>query len=288
MKTFEYLTAADVDEAVDLLADRGDTARVIAGGQSLLLAMKQREATPRALVSVGRIPALSGWSTEADGRLSIGAATSYARLERAHLPGWQAEIAAVAGDLADRPVRTMGTIGGALCQADPRFDLPTVAVGVDAELQLLSVEGRRRVPATAFFDPGGGARCGATELLTTVDVPGVERFTGAAFQKFRVRTFDAALASVLCAARVDDAGRLEEVRVVVGAVAPVPHVVEGVAADLAGSEVASLDAVEAGRAVAQEAVPLGPSASDLRRYQRELVAVLARDAIRRATETSRS
>ncbi|GAA1142272.1 FAD binding domain-containing protein [Nocardioides aquiterrae] len=288
MKPFDYLTPAHVDEAVGLLADRGDTARVIAGGQSLLLAMKQRDATPRALVAVGRIPALSGWSAEAAGRLSIGAATSYATLERAELPGWHAEIAAVAGNLADRPVRTMGTIGGALCQADPRFDMPTVAVGVDAELELLSVEGGRRVPAAAFFDPAGGARCGATELLTTLSVPGLERFTGAAFQKFRVRTFDAALASVLCAARVDEAGRLEELRVVVGAVAPAPLVVEGVAADLAGAEAASLDTVGAGRAVAEEAVPLGPSASDLRRYQRELVAVLARDAIRRATETSRS
>jgi carbon-monoxide dehydrogenase medium subunit len=282
VKPFDYIAAADLPTAVRELRDRGTDAHVIAGGQSLLLAMKQRQATPACLVSIAGIPELRGVRPRDDGALDIGAATTYAHLERADLPDWLHEIAAVAGNLADRPVRTMGTVGGAICQADPRFDMPTLALGLDARLELVSADGVRQVSADDFFSGDKSVRR-PTEILTRITVPAASRFTGVAFEKFRFRRFDTAIASVACAVRIDAAGSLEEVRFAIGAVGPRPALAQKTAESLNSTEVSGVDAVAAGSAVAAEAVALSDGETEMRRYQHELVAALARDAFRRAT-----
>ncbi|MGH3263793.1 MAG: FAD binding domain-containing protein, partial [Trebonia sp.] len=131
MKPFEFLTPSTLDEALAALHDAPSRTRLIAGGQSLLLEMKERAATPARLVSLGGLGQLRGWRYAEFGELIVGAAITYAALSRARLDGWHGLIPRVAGDLADRPVRTMGTIGGALCQANPRFDMPVLTVGLD-------------------------------------------------------------------------------------------------------------------------------------------------------------
>lgn len=264
MKPFTFHSPRALGEAVDLLERHGPGAQVIAGGQTLLLAMKERLARPSALVSLAEVADLRGWRHTDSGALEIGAATTYAALAAAQLPGWHAEIAAVAGDLADRPVRTMGTIGGALCAADPRFDMVTLVVGLGAELDIVGTGGGRTVAAAEFFTPGGGTVLAAGEILTTVRVPALEAFNGVAFEKFRHRVFEAAVVSAVCALRPDGSPRIT-----VGAVYPSPIV---------------LAAADDGAGAADEVLPVEQATTPHRRYQRELVGVLVTRAIARAQD----
>ena len=283
MKAFTYLSPGDSAEAVGLLRHHGPDARVIAGGQTLLLAMKDRSARPPVLVSLRGVPELTGIRTEG-GELVVGAATTYAALSRAELPGWQAEIAAVAGDLADRPVRTMGTLGGALCAADPRYDMLTLVTGVDARLDVLSADGARTLQPEEFFAPGGGMTLRPGEILVAIRFPAASAFTAVAFEKFRTRTFDAALASVLCTVRVDG-GVLAGARLTVGAAVPVPVVAVRSAAALTGTPVADVDPHAVAADVVDEVFADAGGAPSTR-YARELVSALVRRALVRALATT--
>lgn len=285
MKAFTYLTPVDTTEAIALLEEHAPNARVIAGGQSLLLAMKDRSQRPGVLVSVAGLHDLGGLSVADDGELVVGATTTYARLTRAQLSGWHAEIAAMAGNLADRPVRTMGTIGGALCAAEPRFDMPALVLGVDARLDIVGPTGTRPVVAEDFFLDRGGTALAPNEILAAIRFPAAARWSAVAFEKFRARIFDAALASALCAVRIDG-GTVVEGRITVGATTPVPRVCHDSAAALAGATVADLDPEVIARAVADEVLPEPVDGSA--RYRRELIVSVTRRAVTRALTPSGS
>jgi aerobic carbon-monoxide dehydrogenase medium subunit len=287
VKAFTYLTPSSTAEAVGLLDEYAPHARVIAGGQTLLLAMKTRAERPGVLVSLAGIADLAGLRVADSGELVIGATTTYAALTRATLTGWHARISAVAGNLADRPVRTMGTIGGALCAADPRFDMLTLVTGTGGRLDVLAPSGVRTLMPQEFFRPGGGISLAPNEILASIRFPAADAYTSVTFEKFRQRTFDAAVASVLCAVRVDDAGRLDVIRVAVGAVSPTPVLAERTTADLTGSPVAAVDPDgTARRIVAEVFAGHGDTPDEL--YRRELVKALARRALRNALFPPRS
>jgi carbon-monoxide dehydrogenase medium subunit len=284
VKPFTFLAPRALDEAVALLDEHGPDARVIAGGQSLLLALKDRLDRPSVLVSLGGVTDLRSWHYTDTGELEIGAATTYATLARADLRGWHAEIAAVAGNLADRPVRNMGTIGGALCQAEPRFDMPALAVALGAEVETVSAAGVVRRPADELFRPAGGTVLGPGEILTRIRIPAPETYSAAAFEKFRYRVFDAALVSAACVLRLDG-DRVSGARLVVGAVRPTPVLVSGVGV---GGAPTGADIEEIARAVADEVLPAAEATSRLQRYQRELIGVLTARAVTRALDQARS
>ena len=158
-------------EATALLGRFGESAKLIAGGHSLLPLMKLRLAEPRHLVDIRRIPALSGVREE-EGALIIGAATPHQVLE--HSPIVQKRLPIVseaAAQIGDVQVRNMGTIGGSLAHADPAADLPAVMLALGAELTAVGPKGKRTVPVDGFFvklftttlDPG--------EVLTEVRIP---------------------------------------------------------------------------------------------------------------------
>jgi carbon-monoxide dehydrogenase medium subunit len=286
VKPFAYLTPSTPAEAVDLLGQHGPQAQVIAGGQSLLLAMKTRTARPAVLVSLAGVADLSGVRLAESGELVVGATTTYAALTRTALSGWHAQIAAMAGNLADRPVRTMGTIGGALCAADPRYDMLPLISGAGARLEVLAPSGVRTLAPEEFFVSGGGTSLGPDEILAAIRFPPAATFSGFVFEKFRQRTFDAALASVLCAVRIEG-GRLTGIRIAVGAVCPVPVLASEVAAELKGSLAAEVDPAAAAAQVA--ASVLGDDGgTPLVQYQRELVRALAGRALSTALTDGRS
>jgi aerobic carbon-monoxide dehydrogenase medium subunit len=286
VKPFTYLTPGTPAEAVGLLSQHGPQAQVIAGGQSLLLAMKTRTARPAVLVSLAGIADLSGVRLAESGELVVGATTTYAALTRAPLSGWHARIAAMAGNLADRPVRTMGTIGGALCAADPRYDMLPLISGAGARLEILARSGVRTLAPEEFFVSGGGTSLGPDEILAAIRFPPAAAFSGFVFEKFRQRTFDAALASVLCAVRAEGGG-LADIRIAVGAVRPVPVLADEVAAELKGSAVADVDPAAVAGQVAAAVLGEG-GGSPLVQYQRELVRALAGRALRTALTAGRS
>jgi aerobic carbon-monoxide dehydrogenase medium subunit len=180
---FEYHRAGSVDEAVALLGRFGESARLLAGGHSLLPLMKLRLAEPRHLVDIRRIPGLSGVREEGDA-LIIGAATPHQVLERSpvireRLP-MLSEAAALIGDAQ---VRNMGTIGGSLAHADPAADLPAVMLALDAELVAVGPKGRRAIPVDRFFVKLFTTTLTPGELLTEIRIPLPPPGSGGAYAK---------------------------------------------------------------------------------------------------------
>lgn len=288
MRPFSFHQPSSVHEAVELLAKHGSAARPLAGGQSLLLELKDRRTCPSVIVSLAGLDDLAGWRYLAAGELDIGSTTTYAQLVAAQgLRGWHRVVAAVAGDLADRPVRTMGTIGGALCQADPRFDMPVLVVGVGASVDFVSPSGVQTRDAGSLFASNGGSTLKPGELMTRIRFPSAEEWTGVGFEKFRIREFDAALTSVICSLAIGPDGRATKGRLTVGAVRPAPFTAAGASGLLRGLS-SSDDLGPLTAALRDEVLPEDSAATQLQQYQRELVPVLARRAVLRAFEQSGS
>jgi carbon-monoxide dehydrogenase medium subunit len=279
---FTFLQPSALPDALKMLGDYGSQAKLLAGGQSLLLELKTRAARPAYIISLASLPDMKGSRLDAEGRLEVGSSTTYAQLSTADFPGWQAEITSVAGNLADRSVRNMGTIGGAACQADPRFDVPTLLVAVDAQLAIASLAGLRHVAAQDFFNPKGGTRLGPNEILTSVRFPSLSSYTACAFEKFRVRVFDAAIVSAVAALKTDDSGQIEVARLTVGAVGKAPLLATYASALLHGMHFSHVDAKIVAAQCADELIPHTAATSHHLRYQRELVLTLVEKSLRRA------
>src|SRR5215510_1280971 len=148
---FDYHRPGTLAEALTLLARHGDDARVLAGGHSLIPAMKLRLVEPRVLVDLGRIAELRG-ITEQDGWIAIGALTTHAEIAASTLLRAKCPLLPeAAAHIGDVQVRNKGTIGGSLAHADPAADWPPVALALDAELEIAGASGTRRVAATSFF-----------------------------------------------------------------------------------------------------------------------------------------
>jgi aerobic carbon-monoxide dehydrogenase medium subunit len=180
---FEYHRAGSVDEAVALLGRFGESARLLAGGHSLLPLMKLRLAEPRHLVDIRRIPGLSGVREEA-GALIIGAATPHQVLERSSVIRQRLPmVSEAAAQIGDAQVRNMGTIGGSLAHADPAADLPAVMLALDAELVAVGPKGRRAIPVDRFFAKLFTTTLSAGELLTEIRVPLPPPGSGGAYAK---------------------------------------------------------------------------------------------------------
>jgi carbon-monoxide dehydrogenase medium subunit len=219
MRPFTYVRPTSVAEATGAL--EGD-ARVIAGGQSLLLAMKERAERPSILVSLRDVPDVRGVTYTGDA-LEIGAATTYWNVQVATYNGSRHSLLPqVVADVADVPVKRMGTVGGALCQADPIFDFPLAAVVSDAEVEIASSSGTRTLPVSEFLVGPFQTALQPGEVLTKIRIAAGGDGARTAFVKHRLRRFDPALVSVACILDVGSDGKIESARIAVGAVGPVP------------------------------------------------------------------
>jgi aerobic carbon-monoxide dehydrogenase medium subunit len=212
---FEYFRPTTIDEAVKLLAQHGDDAKLLAGGHSLIPAMKLRLAQPRAVVDLGRIANLS-YIREAGGRLAIGAMTTHADIQassvlRARCP----LLPETASHIGDMQVRNKGTIGGSLAHADPAADWPAAILALEAELEIVGARGTRTVQANRFFVDLLQTAIGQGEILTEIRVPATAR--SVAYVKTEQKASGFALTGV--AAVIDG----NAVRVAVTGVAATPY-----------------------------------------------------------------
>jgi carbon-monoxide dehydrogenase medium subunit len=168
---FDYVAADSAAHAIDLLGRRGDDAKVLAGGHSLLPMMKLRLAAPAVLVDITRASGLSGISADG-GDLVIGATTRHADLAASPLVRAEAPLLAHAASLVGDPqIRHRGTIGGSLAHADPAADLPMALVALGGSVELTGQDGTRRVAADDFFTGFFETALADGELLTAVRVP---------------------------------------------------------------------------------------------------------------------
>jgi len=192
---FEFERATSVDQALALLAEHGDDAKLIAGGHSLLPLMKLRLATPAVLVDIARLADLSYVRVEGD-EVAIGALTRHHDLETSELLAAEVPLLAhAAGQVGDPQVRHRGTIGGSIVHGDPASDLPAVLLALDGTVVVTGPGGERRIPAADFFVGFLETAIGEDELLTEVRVPRVAG-VGWSFQKFTQRAGDWAIVGV--------------------------------------------------------------------------------------------
>ncbi len=181
--SFGYVAARSVEEALQLLTKHGEDAKLLAGGHSLIPAMKLRLASPRYVIDLGTVPGLR--DVRVDGQsLAIGALTVHAdvaasELVRKHLPGL-ADAASVIGDVQ---VRNRGTIGGSVAHADPAADLPVILTALDASFVVQSPSGNRTVAADDFFIDFFTTSIAANEVLTEIRVPLPPSGAGTAYAK---------------------------------------------------------------------------------------------------------
>ena len=189
---FDYQRATSVDEAISLLSEHGDDAKLLAGGHSLLPLMKLRLAQPAVLIDIGRITDLSSID-EAGGTVRIGAMTRHHDVAGSDVVREQVPLLAeVAGQIGDPQVRHRGTIGGSLAHGDPASDLPAVLLALRGTLVARGPGGEREIAADEFFTGFLETALAPDEVLTEIRVPAMPG-VGWAFEKFSRRAQDWAI-----------------------------------------------------------------------------------------------
>jgi aerobic carbon-monoxide dehydrogenase medium subunit len=278
---FEYFGPRELDEALALLAEHGDAARVLAGGQSLVPAMNFRLARPLFLVDINRITALDYIRADGVG-LRIGALARHARFETPVVAGALGRLLPrVAHCIAHWPIRVRGTFAGSLAHADPASEWCLMATTLDAELVATSGDGTRVLRPGEFFTGALTTALGPEELLTEIRLPlfGDEWQTG--FAEFSRRAGDYALA--MCAAllrRVE--GRITDARIGIGGATDRPFRSSAAEAILTGSNGRGEAAREAADTAAAEiAHPLEDLQADAP-YRRDLVQAMVERALAEA------
>jgi carbon-monoxide dehydrogenase medium subunit len=280
---FDYTAPATLDEAVRRLAATPG-AKVLAGGMSLIPALKHRLAQPPLLVDIGRIPELEGVAVSG-GKLRIGARTPHAALlahpALAEAPIF-AETAAVIGDVQ---VRNRGSFGGSLAHADPAADWPAVFLALGGEARLVGPKGKRNVPADDFFVGMLQSALGEDEILTELVLPLETKRAGAAYRKLRQPASGFAIVGVAVQLMADRRGRVDQIRIGVTGVNPVPFRAKSVEARLSGQAPAAAE-LRALCAPIDEADPSGDLHASAE-YRLHLAGVFVARAVATALERAR-
>src|SRR2546421_961995 len=179
---FDYVRANTLDEAVSLLAQNED-AKILAGGHSLIPAMKLRLAMPQMLIDIGRIKDLS-YVIEADEQICIGAMTTHYQIESSDLLKKICPLLPeCAASIGDVQVRNKGTIGGSLAHSDPSADWPAAILALDAEIIAVSAQGKRTIRATDFFVDMLTTALEPNEILREIRIAQPKGRTGQAYAK---------------------------------------------------------------------------------------------------------
>jgi len=285
---FEYERATSVEHALDLLRRLGPEARLLAGGHSLLPMMKLRLATPEYLVDIDGLADELGYITEAEGHIRIGAMTRHRALLESELLGTRLAIFTDAERvIADPLVRNRGTIGGALCQADPSEDLCAVCAAVRARMVIRGPDGERVLTMPEFYRGPYRTAVGDGEMLVEIRVP-LERACGSAYEKVDRRTGDWAVVAAGASVTLDAAtGRTIEragiALAAVGAEVTCAHAERM----LVGEAPSEALFAEAARAAAADTAPVSDQRGT-REYKRHAAGVLTRRALLRAAERARA
>jgi len=210
MKPPPFLHAAPrtVAEAIDLLAEHGDAARVLAGGQSLMPLLVMRMARPSVLVDLNRCAGLSAIE-RADGALRIGAMARQIDVQRA--PQTPPLLAMALGWAGPRAVRNRGTLGGSMAHADPSAEAPAAALCLDAVMVLASRQGQRMVPAAEFFHDALVTAIAPDEMLLEIRIPPAH--PRCHFVETGVRQADLAMAAIATDLALDGQGRISAIRI---------------------------------------------------------------------------
>ncbi|HVW47075.1 MAG TPA: xanthine dehydrogenase family protein subunit M [Solirubrobacterales bacterium] len=277
----DYERATSVEGALAALVEHGPSARLIAGGHSLLPMMKLRLATPEHLIDINDLDELAYIDRQGD-EIRIGAMTRHVDLLRSELLAEHFPLFADAEEvIADPVVRNRGTIGGSLCQADPGEDLSAVCSAIKAEVVIRGGEGERVVSMDDFHVGPYVTAVAADEMLTEVRVK-VRPGAGSAHEKVERRAGDFAIAASSAAVWITG-GTVADVGVALAAAGPFTIDVARVGELMRGKAPSEELFEGAGEVAAEDCMPMADTRGPVD-YKRHLVGVLTKRALRRATE----
>jgi carbon-monoxide dehydrogenase medium subunit len=277
----EYARATSVENALDLLEERGPEARLIAGGHSLLPMMRLRLARPEWLIDVNDLAELDYIRVE-EGELRIGALTRHASVLASPVV---AEHYAILHDaerrIADPPVRNRGTVGGSFCQGDPAEDMAAVGSALKASLVIRSKTGTREVPAREFHRGPYETVIGDAEILTEIRVP-IRPGAGSCYEKVKRRAGDWAVAAAGCYV-VLDGETVADIGIGLAAVGASQFCAAAAEEYLTGTTATDENLDEAARLVRESCRPAADQRGPVE-YKRHLAGELTRRVVRRSVQ----
>jgi carbon-monoxide dehydrogenase medium subunit len=281
--SFEYLRPKTIPEAVALLQQHGDEAKILSGGQSLIPMMKLRLARPGYLIDINRISGLS-YVKEDGGFLKIGGLTREAELEASPVVRSKYPILLdTAHVIADPQVRNLATVGGNLAHGDPANDHPATMVALGAQVVATGPKGERVIPIENFFVTLFTTALQHEEILTEIRVPVPPPRSGGAYFKLERKVGDFATAAVAVQLTLDDKGVCQKVGIGLTNVGPTPVKARKAEEFLRGKKLDEANVAQAAQLAAAESAP----SADLRgpvEYKKALVKELAKRALSRAAE----
>ena len=285
--SFDYSAPATLEEAINLLHEIGDEAKILAGGHSLIPMMKLRFASPEHLIDINNIPGLS-YVKEEDGYLKIGAMTRESELEHANVIAEKYPIFTDAAKLiADPQVRNMGTIGGNLAHGDAANDHPAVMIALRAEVEITGKEGKRYVPIDEFFYGFYMTAVQHGEILTEIRIPTPSSNTGNAYHKLERKVGDYATAGVAVQISLDADGVCTYAGIGLTNVNPTPLRAARSEEVLVGNRITDELIAQAAQFASEDCEP----SADLRGdedYKRAMVGVITKRMINKALQRAKS
>lgn len=276
---FEYYEAGSIEEALTLLAESGEDAKVLAGGQSLIPLMTFRLVRPEVIVDINRLDELARIEDADDGALRVGALVRQAEAERSDAIARRAPLLRQAlHHVAHVQIRNRGTVGGSVAHADPAAELPSAILSADATLVARSLRGERSINADDFFTSHYATALADDELLVALEIPASPPRTGTAFEEYARRRGDYAVSGAAVSITLDADGDCTRARVTLLASAEVPLRARAAEAALIGravDEEAARDA--AAQAIAEDTGDGTFGGSD---YRRDVTEAICARAIR--------
>lgn len=281
---FEYHAASSVSEAISLLERHGDEAKILAGGHSLLPAMKLRLASPGVLVDITKIAELKG--VVINGNVNIGALTTWAALE--HHEGLKSachvlpEAVAQVGDIQ---VRNRGTLGGSLAHADPAADIPAVILALDGQIRAQGPGGERTIPVSDFFTDMLTTSLEPNEIITAVILPTLGAGEGAAYAKFAHPASGYAIVGAAAYVKLEG-GKVSAARLAITGAGPLPTRQTAAEQAILGSD-GSAEAVASAAEQAGQGMDVLGDIHASEDYRRAMVKVYAKRALSAAIARAR-
>ena len=281
---FDYHAPRDVDEALSLLAEHGDDAKLLAGGQSLMPMMNMRLATPQVVVDINRIEGLDAIAPAAGGGLTLGAMTRQRTVERSDVARQHCPLLTDAMPwLGHFQIRNRGTIGGSLVHADPAAELPAVMAALEAELVLRKTGEERVVPASEFFVTFLTTATEPDELLTEIRLPAWSAEWGWDIQEVSRRQGDFAMVGSVAMVQIDAAEICRAARLVLFGVGDTPVRVDGAEARMVGQRLDDTLLQEVADIVTEALEPEGDIHASAT-YRKEVGGVMARRTLQQARQ----
>jgi len=280
---FAYVAAHSVEEALQLLVKHGEEGKLLAGGHSLIPAMKLRLQSPQTLIDIGTVPGLCGVRLEENqiiiGALTIHADVAVSDLVRKHVAGL-ADAASVIGDMQ---VRNRGTIGGSVAHADPAADLPVILAALNASFIVRSSSGNRAIAADDFFTDFYTTAMNAHEILTEIHVPIPAPGSGTAYAKLPHPASGYVVVSAGALITRQASGSCATARIVIGGLGSGPCRAVATEIELQGKPLTPQVIAVAAAKAAEETDPVEDSYASAE-YKRHVATVYARKAIEAAVE----